>query len=762
MRRLLVICALIAGPTMLVGPALLPGRALLPADLLVQFQPWRSALSEDAPAAHWDALVWDGITQFYPWRHFAAESLRSGVIPLWNPYQFCGTPFLANGQSAVLYPLNLLFWAMPVYCAFGWSAWLHLCLTGWFVYRLLRRFGVGRVPALCGCVVWQLNSFTIAWIHLPTVLCTVAWLPAILLMCERALVSGRSRFAVAAGVGLGLSYLGGHPQMFMYVALMTGAFIIARGLPLVRLVVSAVVLAAEILRRGLFSVARDAVIARTLLRAALLAMGRDLVRVASILLVTTAVGLGLASVQLLPTLDFLRVAHRAVTIGPESYQAYLGRAFRPGQLVGLLLPHPFGHPGLGTYVGPENYADYCLYVGLVALGIAAAAILCRTSQARFFGLAALASLLIALGTAVNWPLYHWLPGMASAGGPSRVAVLFAFSMALLAGMGVGAIAGRVRQPRLGPVLQTVLLLALAGNLLVVARGHVHVFPREWVYSETANPGPVEGRIIGNAVDWPLRGQFPEAALPPNAATVYHLRDAAGYDSLYLARYRDFASLIQSADPSPPANGNMILFRLGPGARPDMARLAGVGAYLMPTIEGEVVALTDDLAFPRAWVTSSALSLPTHRQALAALADLGATRDYVVITGKEEPAGAASAEAGAQVTDLSPNAVEVTLSAGGGYLFLADAYAPGWHAYAGSPSTRLHQGFGGQARPAGKPLRVMPADATFRAVAVPREATEVVFRYEPASFRVGLFVSLVVLAVVVGLGGALWADKKTWG
>jgi len=709
MRRLLVICALIASPTILVGPALLPGRALLPADLLVQFEPWRSALGEEAPAAHWDALVWDGIAQFYPWRHFAAESLRSGVIPLWNPYQFCGTPFLANGQSAVLYPFNLLFWAMPVYYAFGWSAWLHLCLTGWFVYRLLRRFGVGRVPALCGCVVWQMNSFTIAWIHLPTVLCTVAWLPAILLMCERALVSGRSRFAVAAGVGLGLSYLGGHPQMFMYVALMTAAYVIARGLS----------------------------------RAVALPLGWRFVRLARVGVVAGALGLGLAAAQLLPTLGFLRVAHRAVTIGPESYQAYLGRAFQPMQLLGLLLPHPFGHPALGTYVGPENYADYCLYVGLVALGIAAAAaILCRTWQARFFGLAALASLLIALGTVLNWPLYHWIPGMASAGGPSRVAVLFVFSMALLAGMGVGWLARRVRQPRLGPVLQTVLLLALAGNLLVVARGHVHVVPCEWVYSETANPGPVEGRIIGNAVDWPLRGQFPEAALPPNAATVYRLRDVGGYDSLYLARYRDFASLIQGGDPSPPANGNMILFRLGPGARPDMARLAGVSVYLMPTIEGQMVALTDDRAFPRAWVASSALSLPTHREAVAALADLGATRDYVVIIGKEEPAGAASAEAEARIRDPSPNAVEVTLSAAGGYLFLADAYAPGWHAYAG------------------KPLRVMPADVTFRAVAVPREATKVVFRYEPASFRVGLFVSLLAVAITIGVGAGSWARRET--
>ncbi len=142
-RRLLVCCALIVGPTVLVGPALLPGRALLPADLLVQFEPWRSQATA-RPQAQWDALVWDGIAQYYPWRQFASESLRAGHLPLWNPYQFCGTPFLANGQSAVLYPLNLLFWLLPAAGAFGFSALLHLCLAGWFGYLFLRRAGVGR------------------------------------------------------------------------------------------------------------------------------------------------------------------------------------------------------------------------------------------------------------------------------------------------------------------------------------------------------------------------------------------------------------------------------------------------------------------------------------------------------------------------------------------------------------------------------------------------------------------------------------------
>jgi uncharacterized membrane protein YfhO len=82
-----------------------------------------------------------------------------------------------------------------------------------------------------------------------------------------------------------------------------------------------------------------------------------------------------------------------------------------------------------------------------------------------------------------------------------------------------------------------------------------------------------------------------------------------------------------------------------------------------------------------------------------------------------------------VRDTSPNEVVVDLPrGGGGYLFLADSHAPGWHAYA-----------------RGRELGIRAADVAFRAVALPPETRSVAFRYEPASFRVGLFLSLTALA-----------------
>ncbi len=100
---LVVFAALLAAPTLLLWRVVFLGDVFLPAALLRDILPWRDA----AHAVPWNPIMWDGMAEFYPWRLFYARTVHQGFLPLWNPYQFCGTPFLANGQSAVLYPLNL-------------------------------------------------------------------------------------------------------------------------------------------------------------------------------------------------------------------------------------------------------------------------------------------------------------------------------------------------------------------------------------------------------------------------------------------------------------------------------------------------------------------------------------------------------------------------------------------------------------------------------------------------------------------------------
>ena len=52
-------------------------------------------------------------SQIVPWRHLTIKSLKEFQFPLWNPYNFSGTPLLANYQSAPFHPGNFLFFILP-------------------------------------------------------------------------------------------------------------------------------------------------------------------------------------------------------------------------------------------------------------------------------------------------------------------------------------------------------------------------------------------------------------------------------------------------------------------------------------------------------------------------------------------------------------------------------------------------------------------------------------------------------------------------
>src|SRR3954464_2229728 len=92
-------------------------------------------------------VYYDAFVYFYPQRAYLARSLLSGQIPLWNPDLFLGAPFLANPQTAVLYPLSWLFVLGPVHTVYTAQLVLHGFLAAFFTYALVRyAFGL-RPPA---------------------------------------------------------------------------------------------------------------------------------------------------------------------------------------------------------------------------------------------------------------------------------------------------------------------------------------------------------------------------------------------------------------------------------------------------------------------------------------------------------------------------------------------------------------------------------------------------------------------------------------
>jgi hypothetical protein len=103
------------------------------------------------------------------------------------------------------------------------------------------------------------------------------------------------------------------------------------------------------------------------------------------------------------------------------------------------------------------------------------------------------------------------------------------------------------------------------------------------------------------------------------------------------------------------------------------------------------------------------------------------RDRLIVEDPTRPLPPeAVADGSARIARDDPERVEVeTESAGPAYLFLADAYDPGWTATVD-----------------GAPTAIRPAQVAFRAVFLPAGKHRVVFTYRPAGFDRGLAISAV--------------------
>jgi len=91
------------------------------------------------------------------------------------------------------------------------------------------------------------------------------------------------------------------------------------------------------------------------------------------------------------------------------------------------------------------------------------------------------------------------------------------------------------------------------------------------------------------------------------------------------------------------------------------------------------------------------------------------------------------ESASKVTIRSYENEEIVVDAemaDNGFVVLSEKYYPGWKAYLN-----------------GEEVKIYPADNTLRAVYVSRGKNEIIFRYEPASNRMALTISLISFLAV---------------
>jgi hypothetical protein len=151
----------------------------------------------------------------YPLAHFQRECFWRGEIPFWNPYNFCGVPFLAQWNTMPLYPPSLIYLTLPLEWSLSFFCLLHLWFAGLGMYFLARKWTGNNFAAAFAGTVFAFNGFTLNLIMWPSHLATFAWMPWVVLTIELAWRDGGRKIFLAALAGA-MQMLAGGPEIIFF------------------------------------------------------------------------------------------------------------------------------------------------------------------------------------------------------------------------------------------------------------------------------------------------------------------------------------------------------------------------------------------------------------------------------------------------------------------------------------------------------------------------------------------------------------------
>ncbi len=372
----------------------------------------------------------DGILQNVPFRVAAAQMIKAGYLPLWDPYIFSGMPLLAAAQPGILYPLNWFYLIFSPAAATNFMVVSSYMVAGLGAYLYARRIGTSVSGSMLTALAWQFSGALVGQIAHINIVHNSAMLPWLLWSIEAYAQTAKLRRGVLIAGLLALQFFAGHQQTFAYSLILIAAYAVTMGL------------SHERLRQRYLST-----------------------------LMFIGAGLMLAAVQILPTFELLRNSLRATATYDFFISFSMPRRFAMTWLAPYVMGGGDGRLFAAPYVGPPFYQEMIGYVGLLALMLAIIAVLIkRDTGTKFWMITAGLGFFLALGGYAPLSFYkliYHVPVLNLFRVPARHLMEVDFALAVLAGRGLTLLTGARQELRTKLIVASVVIFVLVATLLTV-------------------------------------------------------------------------------------------------------------------------------------------------------------------------------------------------------------------------------------------------------------------------------------------------------
>ena len=747
-------------------PFFIDNKIPFPADLAVNnYSLWSSYEKYWSPVKN--PAQPDVISQIMPWKKLTIESLKQFQIPFWNPYSFSGTPHLANYQSSPFSITNLFYFIFNFKIAWSLAVIVQPLLAGIFTYAFVRSLKKSQIASIIASISFMFSGFMTTWMSYTTLSLAICFLPLALFSIERYTHTNKFKFLLLLSLTFPLSFFSGHFQTSIYFSIFIFSYIIFK-----------------------FIDQRDK---------------KNLIYS----IVFSFLGIFLTMPQIIPSIELYSLSFRS-----SIFQKI--EAIPIKYLMTILYPDYYGNPVTrNNYFG--HYAEWASFFGIISFYLAFFSIFKKNKYVIFFLITGVISLLLSIDTFILDSLIRLKIPVISTSAASRIIVLFSFSFSVLASFGTDLLKENIEKNdrkkiykwlilsslilvftwllTLGKVIDTENYLIAIKNMilptllfaLMIIGISFSIFNKKLIkISLIIILFIIIFDLLRFSIKWQSYSEpdllFPKTQIIENlqkqnnifrtlgkfsaeGSVYYKISSTEGYDPLYINRYGQLIGSLNNGKIAPSPRSGVSL-QPDKYFAPKIFDFLGIKYVLEKKLDEDKVwgfpfekyankfnLIYKDKEFSifenkdvynRAFIVSNFTVQNNDQKIIDTILNDNFDLKNSVVLEKTPVISSSSLSTGsAKIISYNPNKIIVdTKTKDESILVLTDNYFPGW-------SVKVN----------GTEKEVLRADYTFKAVVIPKGESTVEFYFESKSFKLGVYLAILSLLIILILMVGKWYTTK---